>query len=39
MAERRVDRKPRVGWAGALGHFGDLMLIDSVIEATAKEVD
>lgn len=38
-AKQRLDGKPRVGWAGALGHFGDLMLIESVIEATAKEVD
>jgi len=36
---RRLDGKPRVGWAGALGHLGDLLLIESVIEATAKEVD
>jgi hypothetical protein len=36
---RRLDGKPRVGWAGALGHMGDLMLMESVIEATAKEVD
>jgi GT2 family glycosyltransferase len=37
--KRRRAGKPRVGWAGAVGHFGDLMLIDSVIEATAKDVD
>jgi GT2 family glycosyltransferase len=37
--KRRLGRKPRVGWAGAGGHLGDLMLIESVIEATAKEVD
>ncbi|MBV8590203.1 MAG: glycosyltransferase [Acetobacteraceae bacterium] len=36
---RRLDRKPRVGWAGAIGHFGDLMLIESVVEATAEQVD
>jgi len=36
---RRLDGKPRVGWAGAVGHTGDLALIASVVEATAKEVD
>ncbi|HYM72888.1 MAG TPA: glycosyltransferase [Stellaceae bacterium] len=37
--QRRLDRKPRVGWAGAVGHLGDLGLIAPVVEATAKEVD
>jgi GT2 family glycosyltransferase len=37
--ERRQHRKPRVGWAGAVGHLGDLMVLESVIEATAQEVD
>jgi hypothetical protein len=36
---RRMDGKPRVGWAGALGHTGDLALIAGVVEATAKEID
>jgi O-antigen biosynthesis protein len=36
---RRLDHKPRVGWAGAVGHLGDLMLIASVIEETAQEID
>ncbi len=36
---RRRDGKPRVGWAGAIGHRGDLELIASVIEATRKDVD
>jgi GT2 family glycosyltransferase len=36
---RRTDGKPRVGWAGAIGHSGDLAIIASVVEATAKEVD
>jgi GT2 family glycosyltransferase len=31
--------KPRVGWAGAIGHSGDLTLIASVVEATCAEVD
>jgi O-antigen biosynthesis protein len=37
--KRRPDGKPRVGWAGAIGHLGDLTLISSVIEATAEEID
>jgi GT2 family glycosyltransferase len=37
--KRRLDKRPRVGWAGAVGHFGDLTLIASVVEATAREVD
>ncbi|HVH80723.1 MAG TPA: hypothetical protein VM782_15110, partial [Stellaceae bacterium] len=38
-AGRRPDGKPRVGWAGAIGHLGDLGVIAHVVEATAKEVD
>ena len=37
--KRRPDGKPRVGWAGAVGHAGDLAVIASAVEATAKEVD
>src|SRR5665213_1042703 len=36
---RRPDGKPRVGWAGAIGHSGDLAVIASVVEATAREID
>jgi GT2 family glycosyltransferase len=36
---RRPSGKPRVGWAGAIGHLGDLGIIAQVVEATAKEVD
>lgn len=36
---RREGGKPRVGWAGAVGHLGDLGIIASVVEATAKEID
>jgi GT2 family glycosyltransferase len=36
---RRLDGKPRVGWAGAIGHTGDLAIIASIVEATAKEID
>jgi GT2 family glycosyltransferase len=38
-AGRREGGKPRVGWAGAIGHLGDLGIIAQVVEATAKEVD
>ena len=36
---RRTGGKPRVGWAGAIGHLGDLGVIAPVVEATAKEID
>jgi GT2 family glycosyltransferase len=36
---RRRGGKPRVGWAGAIGHRGDLEVIASVVEATKNEVD
>jgi len=32
-------RKPRVGWAGAQQHLGDLELIYPVVEALADDVD
>ncbi|MBU6506039.1 MAG: glycosyltransferase [Alphaproteobacteria bacterium] len=35
----RTEGRPRVGWAGALGHLGDLEMMASVVEETAKEVD
>jgi GT2 family glycosyltransferase len=38
-AGRRPDGKPRVGWAGAIGHLGDLGVIAQVVRETAKEVD
>ena len=37
--KRRLDGKPRVGWAGAIGHAGDLDIIAPAVQATAKEVD
>jgi GT2 family glycosyltransferase len=37
--KRRRDGKPRVGWAGAVGHRGDLGLIAGIVEATKNEVD
>jgi glycosyltransferase involved in cell wall biosynthesis len=36
---RRIGERPRVGWAGALGHEGDLALIADVMANLAKEVD
>ncbi|MCE1184255.1 MAG: glycosyltransferase [Rhodocyclales bacterium] len=36
---RKARRKPRVGWAGAQQHQGDLELIYPVVEALADEVD
>ena len=36
---RLPRRKPRVGWAGAQQHLGDLELIYPVVEALADEVD
>lgn len=36
---RRSGGKPRVGWAGAVGHTGDLTLMTSVLEATHHQVD
>lgn len=38
-SERRVGPKPRVGWAGAMQHAGDLALIREVVEATSEECD
>ncbi len=39
VSERRQGKKPRVGWAGAMQHGGDLALITEVVKATADEVD
>lgn len=36
---RRIGNRPRVGWAGALGHEGDLALMAEVMVSLAKEVD
>lgn len=35
----RDEGRPRVGWAGALGHLGDLQMMASIVEETAKHVD
>lgn len=34
-----VSARPRVGWAGSVNRVGDLMLLQEVVRATAKEVD
>lgn len=39
QSQRRVGAKPRVGWAGAQQHHGDLALMREVVDATADEVE
>ncbi len=39
QSRRRRSDKPRVGWAGAQQHQGDLELLLEVVKATAQEVD
>ncbi|TWE09699.1 glycosyltransferase involved in cell wall biosynthesis [Pseudomonas sp. AG1028] len=38
-AKRNRSQKPRVGWAGGIGHTGDLEMIADVVLALADEVD
>jgi GT2 family glycosyltransferase len=38
-ARRGVGQKPRIGWAGAAQHQGDLQLMIPVVKALADEVD
>ena len=38
-SKRRAGKRPRVGWAGAQQHAGDLGLIEDVVAATCHEVD
>ena len=38
-SERRRGRKPRVGWAGAQQHGGDLEILREVVKRTADEVE
>nr|WP_288466437.1 glycosyltransferase [uncultured Pseudomonas sp.] len=38
-AGRNRSQKPRVGWAGGIGHTGDLEMIADVVLALADEVD
>ena len=39
QSQRGVSAKPRVGWAGAQQHLGDLQLLEAVVRETASEVD
>lgn len=39
QGQRRTSGKPRVGWAGGLGHGGDLRMIGDLVKALAGEVD
>lgn len=39
VSRRRQGPRPRVGWAGAQQHAGDLAIIVEVVKATASEVD
>lgn len=36
---KRQSHKPRVGWAGGVGHTGDLEMIADVVKALSDEVD
>lgn len=36
---RRQSAKPRVGWAGGVGHTGDLALLKDVVRELAQEVE
>jgi GT2 family glycosyltransferase len=38
-SRRRAGRKPRVGWAGALQHLGDLKWLEPVVRALYREVE
>lgn len=39
QSQRGTSNRPRIGWAGAQQHGGDLAHIIDVVKATAKEVD
>tara|TARA_Y100001001_G_scaffold164845_1_gene199533 strand:+ start:6254 stop:9817 length:3564 start_codon:yes stop_codon:yes gene_type:complete len=38
-SKRCQSEKPRVGWAGGIGHTGDLELVEAVVRDLAEEVD
>lgn len=38
-SERRVSKKPRVGWAGGSSHTGDLEMIADVVKELANEIE
>ncbi|HUE91243.1 glycosyltransferase [Pseudomonas sp.] len=39
QGQRRQSARPRVGWAGGIGHHGDLLLIADVVKELASQVD
>ncbi len=39
QSQRGVSARPRVGWAGAQQHLGDLELLEEVVRETAEQVD
>ncbi|MGE8224562.1 MAG: glycosyltransferase [Stenotrophomonas sp.] len=39
LVRREDSQRPRVGWAGGLGHTGDLEMIADVVSELAQEVD
>ncbi|MEN5206731.1 glycosyltransferase [Stenotrophomonas terrae] len=39
IVRRDDNRRPRVGWAGGLGHTGDLEMIADVVSELAQDVD
>jgi glycosyltransferase involved in cell wall biosynthesis len=39
VPKREPGARPRVGWAGAQQHLGDLLVLREVLETTAHEVD
>ncbi|WP_417542759.1 glycosyltransferase [Methylophaga thalassica] len=38
-SEKKTHKKPRVGWAGAHQHAGDLALMSNVVQSLADKVD
>ncbi|WP_230971256.1 glycosyltransferase [Nitrogeniibacter aestuarii] len=38
-SQRQTGPKPRVGWAGAFQHAGDLAIIEDAVRQTSQEVD
>lgn len=38
-SQRRSSSKPRVGWAGGVGHAGDLEMLADVVKALTNEVE
>ena len=39
QSKRNTGTRPRVGWAGAQQHYGDLEILQDVVRETANEVD